>query len=108
MNTETGEFNEESYPELKGANLRGKIIIYPYAKGSCGDTIRLWRTCMNGVGPAGIINHYADPILVQGAILSDIPLVYEPDKDPLEIASTGDWVTINDREVTICPITEDE
>ena len=101
VNTETGEFNEESYPELKGKNLKGKIIIYPYAKGSCGDTIRLWRANMNGVGPAGIINHFADPILVQGAILSNIPFVYEPDKDPLKIASTGDWVVINNGEITI-------
>ena len=101
VNMETGEFNEESYPELKGANLKGKIIIYPYGKGSCGDTIRLWRTHINGVGPAGIINHYPDPILVQGAILSNIPLVYEPDKDPLKIASTGDWVVINNGEITI-------
>lgn len=101
VNTETGKFNEESYPELKGTNLKGKIIIYPYAKGSTGDTTRLWRAKRNGVGPAGIINHFADPILVQGAILSNIPLVYEPDKDPLKIASTGDWVIINNGEVTI-------
>jgi predicted aconitase with swiveling domain len=101
VNMETGEFNEEAYPELKGENLRGKIVIYPYGKGSCGDTIRLWRTCMNGVGPAGIINRYADPILVQGAMLADIPLVYEPDKDPLEMARSGDRVTINNGEVTI-------
>lgn len=101
VNMETGEFNEEAYPELKGKNLSGKIIIYPYAKGSCGDTIRLWRTCMNGVGPAGIINHYADPILVQGAMLADIPFVYEPDKDPLEVARTGDWVSIKNSEITI-------
>ena len=37
VNMETGEFNEDSYPELKGQNLAGKIIIYPYGKGSCGD-----------------------------------------------------------------------
>lgn len=101
VNTETGEFNEESYPELKGTNLKGKIMIYPYAKGSTGDSTRLWRAKRNAVGPAGIINHFADPILVQGAILSNIPLVYEPDKDPLKIASTGDWVVINNGEVTI-------
>ena len=101
VNMETGEFNEDSYPELKGQNLAGKIIIYPYGKGSCGDSIRLWRTHINGVGPAGIINHYADPILVQGALLSDIPMVYEPDKDPLQIASSGDWVAMKNGEITI-------
>jgi len=101
VNMETGGFNEKSYPELKGANLKGKIIIYPYAKGSCGDTIRLWRASMNNVAPAGIINHFADPILVQGAILSNIPLVYEPDQDPLKIVRTGDWVVINNGEVII-------
>ena len=101
VNMETGQFNEESYPELKGTNLKGKIIIYPYGKGSCGDTIRLWRTTINGVGPAGIINHTPDPILVQGAILSNIPMVYELDKNSLKIAKTGDWVVINDGEITI-------
>lgn len=94
VNTETGEFYEAEYSELKGQNLKDKIMVYPYAKGSTGDCLRLFKAYENGVGPAGIINIVADPILVQGALLCGIPFLYAPDQNPLEVISSGDWVEI--------------
>lgn len=101
VNTETGQFYETEYPELTGENLKDKIMVYPWAKGSTGDCLRLWRAHENGVGPAGIINIIADPILVQGALMSGIPLVYEPARNPLEIIKSGDLVEIKDDTVIV-------
>lgn len=94
VNIRTGEFYEEEYSELKGQNLKGKIMIYPYPKGSTGDCMRLWRAYENGVEPAGIITLMPDSILVQGALLCGIPFLYSPDQNPIERVSSGDWVTI--------------
>lgn len=94
VNIKTGEFYEEEYSELKGQNLKGRMMIYPHAKGSTGDCMRLWRAYENGVEPAGIITIVPDSILVQGALLCGIPFVYSPDQNPIEVISSGDWVEI--------------
>ena len=42
------------------------------------------------------INRAANPTTVVAAILSDIPMVYELDQDPVTAIETGDWVEVDD------------
>lgn len=78
-----------------GKNISGKILVYPHGKGSSGDTVRLWTLSQNKKSPAAIINNRADPITVQGAMLTGIPMIYNLDKDPLEIIQNGDRVLVD-------------
>lgn len=101
VDTEKGTFNDLLYPELKGLTMAQRILIYPFNKGSTGDSIRLWRCVQNDVGPSGIINAVADPILVQGSIIANIPMVYNIDISTLNSIKTGDLVEIDGDKVII-------
>jgi predicted aconitase with swiveling domain len=103
-----GEINLEkgsiSKPGLEhGKSIVGKVFVYYSGKGSSGDTFRYWRLQANGVQPAAIINVKADPIHVQGAIVANIPMVSNLDRNPLEVIKTGDYVKVGGGNVTVWP-----
>jgi len=100
VNSETGKIID-SHNKLYGMSMEGKILVYPFSKGSTGDCMRLWRTCFNGKGPLAIINTNPDPIHVEGALLADLPLVFGLDVDPTTEFKTGDILEIKGDTITI-------
>ena len=100
VNTDNGIIIEEGH-EHEGESISGKVLVYPYGKGSSGDCIRLWRCAKNNVAPIAIISNKADCVHVQGAIIANIPMVCDLDKDPIEIIKTGDYVKIDGGKVTV-------
>lgn len=100
VNSETGMFIDENH-DLYGQSFAGKILIYPFGKGSTGDTLRIWRSVYNGVGPVPIINHTPDPIHVEGALLADIGLLFGFEEDPTKFLKTGDTLYIQDGLITV-------
>lgn len=93
LNTDTGVIIEEGH-ELKGQSVAGKILVYPFGKGSSGDCLRLWRASNNGVAPCALICSEPDFVHVQGAIIANIPMVFNCDRNPVEVIKTGDHVVI--------------
>jgi len=100
VNTDTGIIIEEGH-EHQGECIAGKILVYPFGKGSSGDCLRLWRCAKNGVAPIAIINSKPDPVHVQGAIITNIPMVCELDRDPVELIKTGDYVKVDGGNVIV-------
>jgi len=100
VNTDNGIIIEEGH-EHEGKSISGKVLVYPYGKGSSGDCIRLWRCAKNNVAPIAIISNKADCVHVQGAIIANIPMVCDLDKDPIEIIKTGDYVKIDGGKVIV-------
>ncbi|KUK35779.1 MAG: Uncharacterized protein XD66_1515, partial [Thermacetogenium phaeum] len=86
INPKTGYVIERGH-EIEGQCLKGKILVFPSAKGSTGGSYMLYDLVRNGVGPAGIVNAEADSVVVIGAIVADLPMV-----DRINIAEieTGD------------------
>ena len=93
INNTTGVVTDED-SNLCGQSIAGKILVYPFGKGSTGDTLRMLRMVCNGVGPIAIINHTPDPIHVEGALLSDIGILFEFDENPCDFIKTGDKLKI--------------
>jgi uncharacterized protein len=100
LNTDTGEIIEEGH-EHQGKNIAGKVLVYPYGKGSSGDCLRLWRAANNGVAPLAIINREPDFVHVQGSIITNIPLLFHFDRDPIEVIRNGDLLFIDGDTVRI-------
>jgi predicted aconitase with swiveling domain len=100
VNTETGEIIEIGH-EHQGKSIKGKILIYPFGKGSSGDCLRLWRCANNKVAPAGIINLKPDVVHVQGAIIANVPMICVSDGDPISRIATGDFVRMDGAEIYI-------
>lgn len=100
VNTDTGVIIEEGH-ELQGKSMAGKVLVYPFGKGSSGDCLRLWRAANNGVAPRAIICAEPDFVHVQGAIITNIPMICNCDQNPVEIIKSGDQVMIDGPTVTV-------
>lgn len=81
--------------EWEGTSLAGRILVFPMGKGSTASSSVLLELTRLGIQPKGIVNISADPVLVVGAIISNIPMVDKLDGNPVELIKTGDWVELD-------------
>lgn len=88
----TGIVTEKGH-ELEGKNIAGKILVFPYGKGSTVGSYVIYRLKKKGVAPIAIINHRCEPIVAVGAIISCIPTVDCVDTSKFK---NGDWIKIEE------------
>jgi len=88
----------ERMHEIEGECLEGKILVFPFSKGSTGGSYMLYDVVSNGVGPRGIINIEAESVVTIGAIVANLPMV---DKVDINQIKTGDYIYLDAREGTI-------
>ena len=81
--------------ELEGKSIGGKVLVFPGGKGSTVGSYAIYQLKKNGVAPVAMINVKAEPIVAVGAIISDIALVDNVEKNPIEIIKTGDKVLVD-------------
>ena len=74
VNPETGEVVERG-SELAGQSVGGRVLVFPYGKGSTVGSYILYRLAKNGVAPRAIVNAKCETIVAVGAIISEIPCV---------------------------------
>ena len=74
VNPDTGKIIEHGN-ELRGRSLKGRVLVFPYGKGSTVGSYVLYRLKKNGVAPSAIINRKCETIVAVGAIISEIPCV---------------------------------
>jgi predicted aconitase with swiveling domain len=97
IDPETGIVTEKGHP-IAGESVAGRVLVFPTGKGSTVGSYTLYQMARNGVAPAAIVNEAADPVVAVGAIISGIPMVDQVDISGIR---TGDWVRIEDGQVTI-------
>ncbi len=91
----TGEIIDRRH-ERSGANVAGRIFVFPQGKGSSTSSATLMESIKTGVAPAAIINLKVDPILALGSIVSDelyhkaVPIVVLAEKDFYSIKEDDD------------------
>jgi predicted aconitase with swiveling domain len=98
VNPRTGEVIDRRHP-LSGQIISGRVLVFPYARGSSSTSSAMLETLRAGTAPAAIINAEVDPVVVLGAVVADelwgrsIPIVV---LDPAAFARvrTGDLVTV--------------
>ncbi len=94
VDPESGMVTEKDHP-LEGIRLSQKILVFPVGKGSSLGSYRLYEMARCRTQPAGIINVRADPVVVAGAIIANIPMVDQLDEDPFKFIKPGDYVTLD-------------
>lgn len=90
----TGIIIEKKH-SLEGKSIKGKVLIFPYGKGSTVGSYVMYQLKKNGTAPSAIINLETEPIVAVGAIISEIPLVDKLEKNPYEILKDGDFVRVD-------------
>ena len=93
VDPETGIVIESGHP-LEGKSIGGKVLAFPYGKGSTVGSYIIYALRRNGKAPSAIINIEAETIIAVGAIIADIPMVDKPEK-PISEIPEGSVVTVN-------------
>lgn len=93
VDPETGIIVESGHP-LKGACIAGKVLVFPFGKGSTVGSYVLYALSRNGHAPAAIVNTEAEAIIATGAIIGNIPMIDRIDV-PLTRLKDGATVKIN-------------
>lgn len=97
IDPDTGLVVENGH-ELQGQSITGKILVFPYGKGSTVGSYTLYRLKHNGLAPAAILNAECETIIAVGCIIAEIPCL-----DHLPVASfrTGQQASVYGESVTI-------
>ena len=91
IDMKTGIVIEKGHP-LEGKSVKGKILVFPYGKGSTVGSYVIYGLKKNGVAPLAIINKETETIVATGVILAAIPCV---DGVDIEKIKDGSIVGIN-------------
>jgi predicted aconitase with swiveling domain len=100
LNPQTGLIIDKRH-ELYGQQVKGKVLVFPYGKGSTTGAIVLLEAVRCGNAPAAIINVKTEPILASGALMAQIfykkkiPIVDRLEKNPVKTIHTNDYVRVN-------------
>jgi predicted aconitase with swiveling domain len=87
---------------VKGRTLGGTILVFPGSMGSAGAWRFLYQLFKHGTHPVALVAcTLPDPSVVQGAILSGIPVVCEPGEDVLATIADGDLLQVDGAAGTI-------
>ncbi|MEM2523139.1 MAG: DUF126 domain-containing protein [Candidatus Bathyarchaeia archaeon] len=91
VDPKTGKVVEQKH-DLCGECIKGKILCFPHGHGSTVGSYVMYTLAKNKVAPKAIVNERADPVIVVGAVISNIPMV-----DCVDISQirTGDMVEVD-------------
>jgi len=91
VDPETGKIIEKGH-ELEGRSIAGKILVFPYGKGSTVGSYIILRLKRKGIAPKAIVNLRCEPIIAVGAIIAEIPTI---DKVDISMIRDGDLVEVD-------------
>jgi len=97
VDPKTGVVREKGH-DLCGADVTGKILVFPKGKGSTVGSYVIYQLKKNDHAPAGIVNVETETIIAAGCILAEVPLVDKLEVNPLEAIKSGDHVIVDGRE----------
>lgn len=92
----TGRISRPTHP-LYGQALAGRVFVCPVAKGGFATSWALLDLRARGLAPAALLFGWANPVMVQGAVLAGIALMDRLVPDPVQTIRTGDWVRVDPR-----------
>jgi predicted aconitase with swiveling domain len=70
LNPLTGEIIDRRHP-LSGEHVNGRVLVFPFARGSSSTSSAMLETLRAGTNPAAIINYEVDPVVVLGDVVAD-------------------------------------
>ena len=97
LDPKTGIYREAGHP-LDGKCVKGRVLVFPRAKGSTVGSYILYALRKTGKAPAAMILSECDTIVAVGAIIGSIPTV---DSVDLSMLTDGAVVKVKGQEVRI-------
>jgi hypothetical protein len=85
----------ETRHELKGQSFKGKVLVFPGAKGSSGWSAQFHLARLTGAAPLAMLFNEMTTKIALGAVVMHAPSLTDFDVDPLTVIETGDWVKVD-------------
>jgi hypothetical protein len=85
----------ETRHELKGQSFKGKVLVFPGAKGSSGWSAQFHLARLTGAAPLAMLFNEMTTKIALGAVVMHAPSLTDFDVDPLKVIETGDWVKVD-------------
>jgi predicted aconitase with swiveling domain len=95
----TGLINDPRH-ELFGQSVAGKVLVFPFGKGSSTGSLIMLELARVNKAPAAIVNVRTEPILATGPIVckyfydKEVPII-SLDESSFQKLKTGQQVTVN-------------
>lgn len=86
-----GKIIEKNH-DLCGECIKDKILCFPHGHGSTVGSYVLYSLAKKHLAPKAMLNQKADPVVVVGAIIAEIPMLDQVD---IERIKTGDTVEVD-------------
>ncbi len=93
VDPDTGVVRERGHP-LEGESVAGRVLVFPYGKGSTVGSYVILELARRGCAPRAIVNVESEQIVIIGCLLAGIPLVDRPKADVLELVENGSLVKV--------------
>ena len=85
----------ETRHALRGQSFKGKVLVFPGAKGSSGWSSQFHIARLAGTAPLAMLFNEMTTKIALGAVVTHAPAMTDFDRDPLEAIATGDWVKVD-------------
>lgn len=89
-----GVFSRESHALFRQSYV-GRILVLNTAKGGVASAWMLRDMVERGLAPAGLLFNRVNPILAQGAVFADLPLMDRFEGDVTGLIATGDDLALD-------------
>lgn len=86
-----GKIIEKNH-DLCGQCIKDKVLCFPHGHGSTVGSYVLYSLAKKGLAPKAIVNETADPVVVVGAIIANVPMMDQVD---IKQIRTGDLVEVD-------------
>lgn len=94
LDRENGVFSRESH-DLHGQSFLDRILVFPTAKGGIATSWMLQEMASRQKAPLGLVFGTTNPVMVQGAVLAELPLMHRLEPPPHHTIHTGDWLEMD-------------
>lgn len=79
----------------EGVSVKGKILVIPTSKGGVAGGWAFFDLLHKGIAPLALVFGKLNPVMVQGAVLANMPITEGWDQDLVQFLKTGDTITID-------------
>jgi len=78
--------------DLYGECIKDRVLCFPHGHGSTVGSYVLYSLARKNLAPKAIVNQTADPVVVVGAIIANIPMI---DQIDIKKIKTGDFLEVD-------------
>ena len=79
----------------QGESVKGRILVIPTTKGGVAGGWAFFDLRHKDIAPAGLVFGKLNPVMVQGAVLADLPVTEGWEPNALDIISSGDLIRVD-------------